>query len=365
MTDNTLFAQLLLQHYDNTKRDLPWRKTRDPYKIWLSEIMLQQTQVKQALPYYEKFTDHFPDVEALAKAEEQAILLLWQGLGYYSRARNLHAAARYVTDELGGKFPDNFKDLKKLKGVGEYTAAAIASIAYDQPVAAVDGNVLRIIARVFNIQKPVNSPEGKKIISEKAHKLLDQNRPGDFNQALMDLGASLCGKANPKCEECPVNSLCEAFSRGTQTELPVKRQIRKQEKRYLNYFCILSENESEKHILLKKRIGKGIWQNLYDFPLSEYHSKTGNRTIQKDFNKRFGLQLPAKAFIPFDKEYKHILSHRILFTRFFLLQLSGSETENILKKNPNIITCRKNQLNDFPKPQLMNNFFRDYEKTLF
>ncbi|HER40372.1 MAG TPA: A/G-specific adenine glycosylase, partial [Salinimicrobium catena] len=207
-----LFAKKLTSWYLENKRDLPWRKTTDPYRVWLSEIILQQTRVAQGMPYYFRFIDVFPTVFDLAAASEEEVLKQWQGLGYYSRARNLQAAAKFVSEELNGKFPDNFKDLLKLKGVGDYTASAVASICYNEPVAVVDGNVFRVISRIFGIDTPINSNEGKKQFGEKAQELLDKKNPAEFNQAIMEFGALHCTPRKPQCEACPFAEECVAYN---------------------------------------------------------------------------------------------------------------------------------------------------------
>jgi len=216
------FSARLVEWYLQNKRELPWRTTKDPYKIWLSEIILQQTRVAQGLPYYLKFIEKYPNVRALANADEQEVLRLWQGLGYYSRARNLHAAAKYVANELGGNFPDSYQKLKQLKGVGDYTAAAIASFAYQEKVAVVDGNVYRVLARLFGIEIDINSNEGKKTFSKLANELITQYQPDLHNQAMMEFGALHCTPANPNCMFCPFTTECEARLTQRQSVLPIK-----------------------------------------------------------------------------------------------------------------------------------------------
>ena len=208
-----LFSKKLKHWYSNNKRELPWRQTKDPYFIWLSEIILQQTQVNQGLPYYVKFTENFPTIYHLASADESAVLKLWQGLGYYSRARNLHATAKYVVSELDGKFPNNYKDLIKLKGIGDYTASAIASICFNEATAVVDGNVYRVLSRYFGIDTPINSSKGAKVFKQLAQELIDLKDPATFNQAIMEFGATQCKPQNPDCKICPFNASCIAFKK--------------------------------------------------------------------------------------------------------------------------------------------------------
>ncbi|MDY7394931.1 A/G-specific adenine glycosylase [Aureibaculum sp. 2210JD6-5] len=260
------FSKVLINWYLQNKRDLPWRKTEDPYCIWLSEIILQQTRVNQGLTYYEKFITSFPTVFHLAKADEKAVLNLWQGLGYYSRARNLHFSARYIVDELGGKFPNTYKDLLKLKGVGDYTASAIASICYNEPCAVVDGNVYRVLARYFGIETAINSTEGVKIFKKLAQELLDDKDPATFNQAIMEFGATQCKPKNPDCSVCPFQNSCKALAKNEINDLPFKNRKVKVRNRFFNYLVVIDKNNG---IILNQRTGNGIWKNLYQFPLIE------------------------------------------------------------------------------------------------
>ena len=253
------FNYLILSYFDKNKRDLPWRDTKDAFRIWLSEIILQQTRVDQGMKFYNNFIHEFETIFDLANADEQKVLKLWQGLGYYSRARNLHFTSQYIANELEGKFPDNFNDLKKLKGVGDYTAAAIASIVYNEAVPAVDGNMFRVFARYFNIDDDISLPKTKKIFWDLGLQIIDQKRPGDFNQAVMDLGATICTPKLAKCDSCPLNESCEALRLNKVNELPVKLKKVKVTNRHLHFIVI--ENEGE--IALSKRIGKDVWLNLY------------------------------------------------------------------------------------------------------
>ena len=231
-----IFSKTLINWYSVNKRELPWRQTIDPYYIWLSEIILQQTQVAQGLPYYVKFTEEFPSVFHLAKAQEGHVLKLWQGLGYYSRARNLHTTAKYIAAELKGEFPNNYKDLLKLKGIGDYTASAIASICFNKPEAVVDGNVYRVLSRYFGIDTPINSPKGAKEFKQLAQELIDKKDPATFNQAIMEFGATQCKPQSPDCTLCPFTSSCIAFNENRIIELPVKIKSGKAKKKYFNFF---------------------------------------------------------------------------------------------------------------------------------
>src|SRR6478735_4517688 len=269
------FSNRLTQWYLINKRDLPWRNTTDPYQIWLSEIMLQQTRVAQGLPYFLSFTEAFPTVFDLANASEQEVLKLWQGLGYYSIARNLHATAKYVAFELNGIFPDNYKDLLKLKGVGEYTAAAIASFSYNETVAVVDGNVFRVLSRYFDVETDISLASAKKEFQDLAHELIPKGEAALFNQAIMEFGALQCVPKSPDCENCVMNSGCLALQKKKVAELPVKTKKTKVRNRFFNYL-ILEDDESR--TIVNQRTDKGIWHKLYEFPLIETE-------LEEDFEK--------------------------------------------------------------------------------
>ncbi|TBW29888.1 A/G-specific adenine glycosylase [Gramella sp. KN1008] len=342
------FSKRLTNWYLQNKRDLPWRKSHEPYQIWLSEIMLQQTRIEQGLPYYNKFMEAFPSVFHLAEASTETVLKLWQGLGYYSRARNLHETARYVAYELDGKFPDNYKDLKKLKGVGDYTASAIASICYSEPVAVVDGNVYRVLARFFGVDTPINTTQGNREFKALATELLDSRDPGTFNQALMEFGALHCKPQNPACAKCPFNDKCAALKDGLTRDLPVKLKKTRIRKRFFNYLVFdLDYNKT----LLQKRNGKGIWNGLYQFPLIE----TSNQIDEEELVKSGEFKAIAG-----DKEYSvelfnetpviHKLSHQHLHTRFWLVNSSESHKDAI-----DIETLVK-----YPVPVLIENFLNEY-----
>jgi A/G-specific adenine glycosylase len=265
--NTTSFSNYLIFWYLQNKRDLPWRNETHPYPIWLSEIMLQQTRVAQGLPYYLKFIEAFPTVFDLARASEEQVLKLWQGLGYYSRARNLHATAREIAFEHNGNFPDSYDGLLKLKGVGDYTASAIASICYNEPTAVVDGNVYRVLSRVFGIDTAVNSSTGVKEFKLLAQELIDVEQPGTYNQAIMEFGARYCVPQNPDCANCIFSDRCEAFRKRQVDMLPVKIRKQKIKERHFNYLVLLSEEEQA--TILRRRNKKGIWQSLYEFPLIE------------------------------------------------------------------------------------------------
>ena len=258
-------ADILLDWYAREGRDLPWRRTRDPYRIWLSEVILQQTRVAQGTEYYLRFTERFPDVASLAAAPEDEVLKLWQGLGYYSRARNLHAAARQVVERFGGRFPVAVEEVRSLRGVGDYTAAAICSAAYDAPCAVVDGNVYRVLARLFDLDAPIDSTAGKRAFAELAQSQLDTAHPGRYNQAIMDFGALRCIPSSPRCEACPLAGRCLALAAGTVAARPVKQGKTRVRDRWFNYLHVSSGDRT----LLRRREGRDIWQGLYEFPLIE------------------------------------------------------------------------------------------------
>jgi A/G-specific adenine glycosylase len=300
------FSSHILRWYHKEHRNLPWRASKEPYKVWLSEIILQQTRVSQGLDYYTKFTSTFPTIKDLALADEQQVLKLWQGLGYYSRARNLHATAKYIHFDLKDLFPTNYKDLLKLKGIGPYTASAISSICFNEKRAAVDGNVYRVLARVFNINTAINSTLGIKEFQLLADSLISEKEPGDYNQGLMELGATVCMPKKVDCCNCPLNSLCLAKHKNTINLLPIKEKKIGIKERHLNYFFI----EYKSHFLMNKREGKGIWQNLYDFPLEELNTaKEDCITNYKPIKELLG----NKTFtVEKRRVYKHKLSHQNL-----------------------------------------------------
>ncbi|WP_166960650.1 A/G-specific adenine glycosylase [Yeosuana marina] len=339
-----VFSKTIIHWYSNNKRDLPWRQTIDPYRIWLSEIILQQTQIKQGLPYYESFIKEFPSIFHLAKAQESEVLKLWQGLGYYSRARNLHTTAKYIAEELNGVFPNTYEGLLQLKGVGDYTASAIASICFNEATAVVDGNVYRVLSRYFGIKTPINSSKGSKEFKLLAQDLIDKQNPAEFNQAIMEFGAIQCKPQNPNCEDCPFQNSCVALQTKTINELPIKLKTIKVSKKHFNYLVFLSK---DKKTFLEKREGKGIWQNLYQFPLLESKRHLDVNDIEKHINKNellknvdYELSLYNEAVII------HKLSHQHLYVKFWIITVDA-----VLPKSISIDT-----IHDFPVPILIGNF---------
>ena len=338
------FSNRLIYWYLQNDRDLPWRKTKNPYFIWLSEIMLQQTRVKQGLSYYRAFTKEFPTVFDLAKASESEVLKLWQGLGYYSRARNLHFSAKYIANELNGKFPSNYEEIKKLKGVGDYTASAISSICFDEPQAVVDGNVYRVLARYFGINTPINSSKGIKEFKELAQTLIDSKQPAAHNQAIMDFGALHCKPQNPLCETCPLNDSCIALATKTMTELPVKEKKIKIKKRYFNYLVFITVDNQT---VLSERKGKGIWQGLYEFPLIETE-----KSISK---KELTIQIVENENVVLfnEKDIVHKLSHQHLYTKFWIVKKSKLQKDKIPWSS----------IDKYPVPILIANFLKNFKPS--
>ena len=342
------FTKTIIHWYSANKRDLPWRHTTNPYFIWLSEIILQQTQVKQGLPYYEAFVKTFPTVFDLANAEEQNVLKLWQGLGYYSRARNLHYAAKYIVNDLNGNFPSTYSEIIKLKGVGDYTASAVASIAFNETTAVVDGNVYRILSRFFGIDTPINSTKGIKEFKALASSLIDNKQPATFNQSIMEFGARQCKPKNPDCSTCPLDSSCFALKHNKITDLPVKLKKTKVRNRYFNYLVCI---DSKKNIVIEQRSGKGIWQNLYQFPLIETDlSLTISEFKKLDIETSIleGSTFDYSLFNEVDKIHK--LSHQHLHTKFWILEF------DILPAN----SIHISDLQSYPVPALIRDFISEF-----
>ena len=343
-------AKILEKWYNQHKRDLPWRKTKSAYEIWLSEIILQQTRVNQGIQYYKQFLSRFPNVYMLAEASLEEVLKVWQGLGYYTRARNLHATARKIVQQYNGRFPADYNSLLLLKGIGEYTAAAIASIAFDIPVALVDGNVSRVLARLFGIGTPVNLPRGKKEIYNLAENILNKNNPGLHNQALMELGALICLPRNPSCNDCPLNTKCFACRQNLVDELPVKAIHAKVKRRYFHYLHISWSGK----LFIHQRKHKDIWNSLFEFPLIEtphavkpeklYGYKQWNRLLQ-------GSHYFVRYITPL---YKHSLSHQTLYTRFYQIQIK--EVPSVLAEEYTCIEEKK--IHEYPVSRLTEKYLK-------
>ena len=353
--EKDFFAAWLIAWYQTHKRDLPWRGTHDPYKIWLSEVILQQTRVAQGLPYYQRFIEKYPTVQDLAQAEEEAVLRLWQGLGYYSRARNLHACARTIVSELAGKFPSNYQALLRLKGVGKYTAAAIASIAFKIPVPVVDGNVYRVLARVFGVEEDITSTQGNKAFYALAQSLVPQKSADLYSQAIMEFGALQCTPVNPKCKTCIFNKHCVAFHTSRQHILPVKSKKVKIKKRYLHYFVIAHAAK----LYMRRRKAHDIWKGLYDFYLVE---DSQLKAIDRLENGLLGLIKRHK--LPVTRKptlYKHLLTHQQLYVHFFHVKATAAFIEEAkpLLTQTGMGAFTAVQTKALPKPVLIDNFLKE------
>jgi len=327
---------------------MPWRNTTHPYHIWLSEIILQQTRVAQGLPYYIAFTEAFPTVQDLAQATEEEVLKLWQGLGYYSRGRNLHASAKMIVEEMDGVFPNTYEEIKKLKGVGDYTASAIASICFNEPTAVVDGNVYRVLSRVYGIDTPINSTAGVKEFKALAQELIDEDRPADFNQAIMEFGAIQCKPQNPYCLHCIYNDSCVALQQNKVSELPVKLKKTKVKHKYFHYLYI---KDKQGQTIIKQRTGKGIWQGLYEFPVIEELAalQEGEEDRFRESVKNHSLlqSLVIKDIDRYnDTPIVHKLSHQHLHTTFWIV------TVDEITDNATPI----NRITELPVPVLIGNF---------
>lgn len=343
MKNKKFFFEFLIKWNRNkNKREMPWKGEKDPYKIWISEIILQQTRVQQALAYYNRFIEAWPDVKSLAKAKEREVYKLWEGLGYYSRCRNLIASAKYINNELNGRFPDTYEDILSLKGVGDYTAAAIASFAFNQPYAVVDGNVFRVLARFFGIQIPVDSAEGKKLFRSLANSLIDKNEPAEYNQAIMDFGAVVCKPLLPLCNECPLQKKCIAYKKNLVNILPIKEKSVKIRQRFFNYLMV----EHDGKIYINRRTEKDIWQNLYEFILIETDQMIPEVEFLaskcfKTLFKRNNIKIDKIS-----KTYNQKLTHQIITGRFIHINLKNSSQP--LKKYTSVSKSELKKL-AFPK----------------
>ncbi len=347
------FSEEIVRWYEAHKRDLPWRQTQDAYVIWLSEVILQQTRVAQGLPYFERFVAHYPDVHAFAAASEGEILRHWQGLGYYSRARNMHKAAKLVVSEMGGVFPTSYDQLLRLPGVGEYTAAAISSLASGEARAVVDGNVFRVLARYFGIDTPINSSAGKTVFQQMADSLLDRANAGKHNQAFMEFGAMLCRPKNPDCARCPVSQGCEALRSGRVSELPIKLKNKPSTNRYFNYFLIQEADHAG--LYLQQRGGGDIWENLYQLPLLETPEPLSPAELNAHpaLTEWFG---DAPVLVPIGGVVKHVLSHQNLHARFF--EVRHASVSPGKKEGWDYVLLK--ELNKLAKPKLIYAFLTSY-----
>ncbi len=338
------FGHKLVAWYKKYHRELPWRETRDPYKIWLSEIILQQTRVAQGYPYYEKFTRQYPDVRSLAAASEKEVLHLWQGLGYYSRARNMHATAKIICDQYNGTFPGSYQELVRLKGIGDYTASAIASFAFDEQTAVVDGNVFRVLARYYGIHEDISSPASRKIFKEAAITAMPAGQAALFNQAVMEFGALQCVPVSPACDTCPVNDSCYAFHHKIQNVLPVKTKKTKVKQRPIHYLVIMAQGR----IAMRERRGKDIWQGLYDFFSVEAEAINEWNSLLPETLGDLKPRLTAGPL-------KHILTHQRLSIHYWLAELPE------LRELPEELQWyTPEQVRDLPKPLPVNIYLKDF-----
>jgi A/G-specific adenine glycosylase len=338
-----VFAKMLLSwNKKSNTRKMPWKGEKDPYKIWLSEVILQQTRVEQGLKYYENFIISFPNVHALAKAPEDKVFKLWEGLGYYSRCRNLIATAKFISHDLKGVFPKDFDSILQLRGIGRYTASAIASFAYNLPYAVLDGNVFRILSRIFNASKPIDSAEGKKYFSELAQHILPETKAGEYNQAIMDFGALIC-KPYPECKICFFNSYCKAYLKGTQDRLPVKGKTIKVKERWLNYFVAKYKDQ----ILIHQRISKDIWQQLYEFIPIETNKAPTQKKLINLFKKQYSI---ADFQLINTKSGEQRLSHQLI--RFNFLEIEFDQKETI----PGFFWLKISELNKYAFPKTLQEF---------
>lgn len=339
-------SKTLIHWYLDNKRELPWRNTQNPYHIWLSEIILQQTRVDQGLPYYLAFTSEFPTIQELAFASEEQVLKLWQGLGYYSRARNLHSTAKFIVNQLGGIFPNTFRELLKLKGVGDYTASAIASICYNEVTPVLDGNVYRVLARYYGIKTPINTSKAREEFKRVLQDIIDKKDPATFNQAIMEFGAKQCKPKSPNCSVCPFEKKCYANAYNMVGEFPVKLKPKKVKKRHFNYLVFISQKNKTQ---IEKRSKKGIWQNLYQFPLIESDKSQNLETIETIINQMFKEKDILKIDEYNEQDIIHKLSHQHLYTKFWIVRIKNLENGVSI-----------NQLKDYPFPVLISNFLQEF-----
>jgi A/G-specific adenine glycosylase len=336
---------LLKWNKEKNSRQMPWKGEKDPYKIWLSEVILQQTRVEQGLAYYQRFISNFPTIIKLANAKDQTVIKLWEGLGYYSRCRNLLETARYISKKLNGKFPNRYEDIRALKGVGNYTAAAISSFAFNLPHAVVDGNVYRVLSRVFGIDKPVDITGGKQFFLSLAGELLDKKEPGSYNQAIMDFGAVIC-KPVPLCAECVFRKECFAFQNQRIEELPVKKKKIVIKKRWFYYLVLNFKNK----IAITQRVKRDIWNQLYEFPMIEQQRVRKVKDILKEAEKE-NLLIPGTYKLTSQSAvFEQKLSHQLIHAQFFVLQV----TANTVQKKIKWVT--RKQLGQYPFPQIINQY---------
>ena len=335
----------IIAWYKNNFRDLPWRNTQDPYKIWLSEIILQQTQVVQGLGYYERFVSQYPDIQDLASADQASVLKLWQGLGYYSRARNLHKTAQIIVNQYDGKFPTDYQSVVKLAGIGPYTAAAIMSFAYNQPFACLDGNVYRVLSRIYGIKSPIDDNKSRPQFMAILDQWIQGQNPRIFNNALMEFGALMCKPDQPKCNECPLSIDCVAFKTNAVKSFPVKAKSLKKRIRWFNYLLFQQDGK----LALVQRLQKDIWQHLYELPLIESENEISDAEILNQiesvcFNRIDQLELSGQQ--------KHILTHQLIQARFWTVHCKSA----IVFNDPKVFWVNLSDIQNYPVSVLIEKF---------
>lgn len=345
---NKKFTRLLLKwNLEKNNREMPWKNESDPYKIWLSEIILQQTRVEQGLGYYLRFIQTFPTIHHLARAKDEKIFKLWEGLGYYNRCRNLITTGRYISKKKNGKFPESFAELKTLKGIGPYTAAAIASFAYNLPHAVVDGNVLRVLSRISGISQPIDSARGKKIFNDLADRILDKKQPGIYNQSIMDFGAMVCKPLSPLCKTCPCKKICYAFNHDLVNQLPVKEKKAVIKNRWFYYLILENKND----VVLRQRTRKDIWKELFEFPVIESAKEENIRTILLQAEKKEWIRMNGYSVTETSKVYKQKLTHQLIYATFTQIRLKQP-----LKCTAGLLRVRKNKLTKYAFPKIVNSY---------
>ncbi|MDO4702765.1 A/G-specific adenine glycosylase [Tannerella sp.] len=347
-------SEQLRAWYRANKRDLPWRNTSDPYRIWISEVILQQTRVAQGLDYYYRFIERFPDVESLAEAPQEEVLKYWQGLGYYSRARNLHEAAKDIRQRFGGVFPSSYEEIRSLKGIGEYTAAAIASFAWNLPYPAIDGNVIRVLGRLFAVETPADSGKGKSEYRQLATLVMPPQQAGEHNQALMEFGALHCIPRNPDCTNCPMVKQCAGHASGNPHRFPVKQHKTKTRDRFFHYFFITHGTDTYLH----QRTGNDIWKGLFELPMIETETPADLNALQETpaFGKLF-QETGHLEFTPVVDEIRHILSHQILHAACYIVKIEKENTA--LKK---LVRTTRESIDIYPFPKLIINILSKIEE---
>ena len=343
----------ILDWYHLHQRNLPWRRTNNPYRIWLSEVILQQTRVSQGLPYYNRFVKTYPDLASLAAASEIEVLREWQGLGYYSRARNMLKCAREIQERYNGRFPQSYQELMELPGIGSYTAAAVASIAFKEPVAVVDGNVIRVLSRLFGIHHAATSRAGKKAFQKQAQLVLPEDRPDEFNQAIMEFGSLQC-TSHPKCGNCPIAQYCHAYRLNQQQDFPVKPKKVTVSNRFFHYLVFIYEG----NIMLRRRDQKDIWRGLYDFYLVE-STKAGD--LRELIEQKDDWKVLSHPEISMDNpiKYQHNLSHQRIFAAFYRVEITSKQLFRGLAREYGLEIFSRQEIHHLPRPILVANFLKE------